>query len=161
KAQRKLPENGKGDKTMNVQHTMTSDVQSCGLDTNLAAAAQIMWDTDCGVLPVVNGEGQVLGMITDRDICMACATKNQAPSELTVRDAFSRRNYSCKVSDDVHTVMDIMKREQVRRLPVVDEKGVLQGLISMNDLLLLAGETKAGKAPDISYEDVARALKGI
>ena len=51
--------------------------------------------------------------------------------------------------------------EQVRRLPVVDEEGVLQGLISMNDFILLAGETKAGKAPAISYEDVARTLKGI
>lgn len=54
-----------------------------------------------------------------------------------------------------------MKREQVRRLPVVDEKGVLHGMISMNDFILLAGETKAGKAPAISYEDIARTLKAI
>lgn len=146
---------------MKVQEIMTSDVQRCGPDTNLASAAKVMWDTDCGVLPVLNGEGQVLGMITDRDICMACATKNRAPSELTVGDTVSGKTYRCKMSDDVHTVMDIMKREQVRRLPVVDEEGVLQGLISMNDLILLAGETKAGKAPAISSEDVARALKGI
>lgn len=146
---------------MNVQEIMTSNVQSCGPDTNLATAAKMMWDTDCGVLPVVNIEGQVLGMITDRDICMACATKNRAPSELTVRDAVSGKTYRCKMSDDVHTVMDIMKREQLRRLPVVDEEGVLQGLISMNDFILLAGEPKAGKAPAISCEDVARALKAI
>jgi CBS domain-containing protein len=62
------------------------------------------------------------------------------------------------MSDDVHTAMDIMKREQVRRLPVVDEEGVLQGVISMNDVVLLAGEDKA---PAISLQDVARALKGI
>ena len=146
---------------MNVQDIMTRDVQWCGPDTNLASAAKLMWDTDCGVLPVLNGEGQVLGMITDRDICMACATKNRAPSELTVGDTLSGKAYRCKMSDDVHTVMDIMKREQVRRLPVVDEKSVLQGLISMNDLILLVGETKAGKAPAISSEDVARTLKGI
>ena len=146
---------------MNVQEIVTRDVQSCGPDTNLASAAKLMWDTDCGVLPVLNGEGQVLGMITDRDICMACATKNRAPSELTVGDTLSGKTYRCKMSDDVHTVMDIMKREQVRRLPVVDEKSVLQGLISMNDLILLVGETKAGTAPAISSEDVARTLKGI
>jgi CBS domain-containing protein len=146
---------------MNVQEIMTNDVQWCRLETNLAAAAKLMWDTDCGVLPVVNVEGQVLGMITDRDICMACATKNRAPSELTVRDAVSGRTYNCKMSDDVHTAMDIMNREQVRRLPVVDEEGVLQGLISMNDFILLAGETKAGKAPAITCEDVARTLKAI
>lgn len=65
------------------------------------------------------------------------------------------------MSDDVHTAMDIMKREQVRRLPVIDEEGVLRGLISMNDFILVAGETKAGKAPAISSEDVAGTLKAI
>lgn len=146
---------------MNVQDIMTRDVRSCGPDINLAATAKMMWDADCGVLPVLNAEGEVLGMITDRDICMACATKNRAPSEITVREAFSGKTYRCKVSDDVHAVMDIMRREQVRRLPVVDEDGVLQGLISMNDFILLAGETKTGKAPAISCEDVASALKAI
>ena len=143
---------------MNVQEIMTNDVRWCGLGTNLATAAKLMWDTDCGVLPVVNGEGQVLGMITDRDICMACATKNRAPSELTVFDAVSGKTHRCKASDDVHAAMDVMKREQVRRLPVVDEEGVLQGVISINDFILLAGETKA---PVISLQDVARSLKAI
>ncbi len=146
---------------MNVQDIMTSDVQCCGPDTNLATAAKMMWDTDCGVLPVRNAEGQVVGMITDRDICMACATKNRAPSAITVWETVSGKAFRCKMSDDAHTVMDIMKRERVRRLPVVDEEGVLQGLISMNDFILLAGETKAGKAPAISCEDVARTLKAI
>src|SRR6185503_15486061 len=115
---------------MNAQEIMTNDVKWCRLGTNLADAAKLMWDTDCGVLPVVNGSGQVVGMITDRDICMACATKSRAPSELTVFDAVSGKAHRCKTSDDVHTVMDMMKREQVRRLPVVDEEGALQGVIS-------------------------------
>jgi len=143
---------------MNAQEIMTNDVKWCRLGTNLADAAKLMWDTDCGVLPVVNGSGQVVGMITDRDICMACATKSRAPSELTVFDAVSGKAYRCKTSDDVHTVMDMMKREQVRRLPVVDEEGALQGVISMNDFILLAEETKASA---ISFQDVARALKAI
>jgi CBS domain-containing protein len=143
---------------MNAQEIMTNDVKWCRLGTNLADAAKLMWDTDCGVLPVVNGSGQVVGMITDRDICMACATKSRAPSELTVFDAVSGKAHRCKTSDDVHTVMDMMKREQVRRLPVVDEEGALQGVISMNDFILLAEETKASA---ISFQDVARALKAI
>jgi CBS-domain-containing membrane protein len=65
------------------------------------------------------------------------------------------------MSDDVHTAMDIMKRERVRRLPVVDDEDVLQGVIAMNDFILLAGETKGGKAPAISCEDVARTMKAI
>lgn len=146
---------------MVIQEIMTSDVQSCGLETSLALAAKLMWDRDCGVLPVVNAEGQVMGMITDRDICMACATKNKAPSELTVRDAVSRWIHTSKVSDDVHSVMDVMKAKQVRRLPIVDDEGVLQGLVSMNDFILVAEESKAGKTRAITCEDVARTLKGI
>jgi CBS domain-containing protein len=146
---------------MNVEDLMTRDVQCCGPDTNLAAAAKMMWDTDCGALPVLNVEGQVLGVITDRDICMACATKNRVASEITVWETVSKKAYTCKMSDDVHTAMDIMKRERVRRLPVIDEEAVLQGLVSMNDFILLAGERKTGKVPAISCEDVARTLKAI
>ena len=146
---------------MNVQDIMTSDVQCCGPDTNLAAAAKMMWDSDCGALPVLNVQGQVMGMITDRDICMAAATKNKPASDITVWETVSGKAYSCRMSDDVHTALDIMKREKVRRLPVVDDDGVLQGVIAMNDFVLLAGETKGGKAPALSYEDVVRTMKAI
>ncbi len=146
---------------MKVQDMMTSDVQCCGPDTNLAAAAKMMWDSDCGALPVLNVQGHVMSMITDRDICMATATKNRAPAEITVWETVSGKAHTCQMSDDVHTALDIMKRERVRRLPVVDEDGVLQGIVAINDFILLAGEAKAGKAPAISYEDVMRTLKAI
>ena len=108
---------------MNVQDVMTSDVQCCSPDTNLAVAAHMMWDSDRGALPVLNVQGQVIGMITDRDICMATAIKNKPPSEITVRETNSGKAHTCEVSDDVHTVMDIMKRGRIRRLPVVAEEG--------------------------------------
>jgi CBS domain-containing protein len=146
---------------MKVQDIMTSDVQCCGPDTNLASAAKMMWDSDCGALPVLNVEGQVLGMITDRDICMAAATKNKPPSDITVWQTVSRKAYTCRLSDDVHTALDIMKREKVRRLPVVDENGILEGIVAMNDFVLAAAETKGGKAPGLSYEDVVRAMKTV
>jgi CBS domain-containing protein len=146
---------------MKVQDIMTGDVQCCGPDTNLAAAAKMMWDSDCGALPVLNVQGQVMGMITDRDICMAAATKNNPASDITVWETVSGKAYTCHLSDDVHTALDIMKREKVRRLPVVDEDGVLQGIVAMNDFVLLAGEAKGGKAPGLSYEDVVRTMKVI
>jgi CBS domain-containing protein len=121
----------------------------------------MMWDSDCGALPVLSVQGKVMGMITDRDICMATATKNRPPSEITVWETVSGKAYTCKMSDDVRTAMGIMERERVRRLPVVDEEDVLQGVISMNDCFLLAAETKGGKAPAISCEDVARTMRGI
>ena len=146
---------------MKVQDIMTSDVQCCGPDTNLAAAAKMMWDSDCGSLPVLNVEGQVLSMITDRDICMATATKNKSASDIIVWETVSGKAYTCHLSDDVHTALDIMKRETVRRLPVVDEEGVLQGIVAMNDMIILAGEAKRGKSPALSYEDVVRTMKAI
>ena len=146
---------------MNVQDIMTSDVQCCGPDTNLAAAAKMMWDSDCGALPVLNTNGQVLGMITDRDICMATATKNRPPSEITVWETTSGKAYTCRATDDVHTALDTMKRERVRRLPVVDDDGGVQGIIAMNDFLLAAQEAKGRSLPAVSYEDVVHALKAI
>jgi CBS domain-containing protein len=146
---------------MKVQDIMTCDVQCCGPDTNLAAAAKIMWDSDCGALPVLNVEGHVMGMITDRDICMASATKNKPASDITVWETVSGKVYTCILSDDVHTALDIMKREKVRRLPVVDEDGMLQGIVAMNDFVLLAGEAKGAKAPAVSCEEVVRTMKAI
>ena len=146
---------------MKVQDIMTSDVQCCGPGTNLAAAAKMMWDSDCGALPVLNGQGQVMGMITDRDICMAAATNNKPASDITVWETVSGKAHTCHMSDDVHTALDIMKREKVRRLPVVDEDGVLQGIVAMNDFVILAGEAKGAKALAVSYEDVVRTMKAI
>ena len=146
---------------MKIQDIMTSDVQCCGPDTNLAAAAKMMWDSDCGALPVLNVEGRVMGMITDRDICMAAATKNKPASDITVWETVSGTVYTCQLSDDVHKALDIMKREKVRRLPVVDEDGVLQGIVAMNDYVLLAADAKGAKAPAVSYEDVVRTMKAI
>ena len=146
---------------MKVQEVMTREVQCCGPDTNLAAAAKMMRDSDCGALPVLNVEGRVLGVITDRDICMAVATKNKPAPDVTVWETVSGKAYTCNPSDDVRTALDIMKRQKVRRLPVVDEDGVLQGMVSMNDLVLHAGETKGKNSSDLSVENVMRALKGI
>ncbi len=146
---------------MKIQDIMTSDVQCCGPATNLAAAAKMMWDSDCGALPVLNVDGQVMGVITDRDICMSTATKNKPASDITVWETVSGKAHTCRMSDDVHTALNIMKRERVRRLPVVDDDGMLQGIVAMNDFVLLAGEAKGGKAPVVSYEDVVRTMKAI
>ncbi len=146
---------------MNVDEIMTKDVQCCGPDTNLAAAAKMMWDSDCGALPILNMQGRVLGMITDRDICMATSTKNRVPSAITVGETSSGKAITCRPDDDIHTALDRMEQGRVRRLPVVDEDGMLQGILSMNDLILAAGEHRGRSAPELSVEDVMHALKTI
>ena len=65
---------------MTIKELMTSNVKACDADTNLATVATMMWDGDCGAIPVVNEERHVVGMITDRDICIAAATRSASPS---------------------------------------------------------------------------------
>src|SRR5215510_12784995 len=73
-----------------VSEIMTSKVKSCGADTDLAAVAKTMWDCDCGVVPVIDETQRVIGMITDRDICIAAATRSEAPSHLRAREVMTR-----------------------------------------------------------------------
>ena len=146
---------------MKVEDIMTRDVQCCGPDTNLAAAAKMMWDSDCGALPILNVQGQVMGVITDRDICMAASTKNRAPSAITAWETASGKAITCRLDDDIRTALDRMEQGKVRRLPVIDDDDVLQGILSMNDVVLAAGEHRGRSASEVSIEDVVRTLKSI
>ena len=85
---------------MIVKNLAAFDVKSCTPDTDLATAAKIMWDCDCGAVPVVNEERKVIGMVTDRDICIAAATRASRPSDVQVRDVMSQEVVSCKSGDD-------------------------------------------------------------
>lgn len=146
---------------MKVEDIMTREVQCCGPDTNLAAAATMMWDSDCGVLPILNVQGQVMGMITDRDICMAASTRNRTPSALTVWETSSGKAITCRLDDDIRTALALMEEGRVRRLPVVDDDGTIRGMLSMNDLVLAAGEHRGRSVPELSAEDVMKTLKAI
>ena len=110
---------------MKVQELMTADVKSCSPDTSLAAAAGRMWEGDCGALPVIDGAGKFIGMITDRDICMAVATKHRLAAEILVSEVSSGAVYVCQSNDEVQFALKTMRKEQVRRLPVVNAEGIL------------------------------------
>jgi CBS domain-containing protein len=146
---------------MNVKDIMTRDVQRCGPDTNLAVAAKMMWDSDCGVVPIINVEGRVMGMITDRDICMAAVTKTRPPASITAWETSSGKAITCRPDDDIRVALDLMERGKVRRLPVVDEDGMLQGMLSINDLVLAAGEHRGRSAPELPVDDVMHTLKAV
>ena len=103
---------------MKIAQIMKADVEVCGLDDNLAAAASRMWDCDIGCLPVVDAEGQVVGMVTDRDICMAALTRGQSLHEIPVSVAMAREVLSCPPDATLIEAEEIMRSGQVRRLPV-------------------------------------------
>jgi CBS domain-containing protein len=143
---------------MIVKDIAEFDVKFCTPDTDLAKAAKIMWDCDCGVVPVVDEERKVIGMVTDRDICIAAATRAAKPSDIQVRDVMSRDVASCGVGDDVHVALNTMKAQRVRRLAVLNEQDRLAGIISMNDLVIRAS---CRQKAEVSGEDFLDTLKAI
>ena len=139
---------------MNVNDIMTRSLQTCTLHDNLVTVAMRMWESDCGALPVKNHDGQVIGMITDRDICMAGATKHHEISDVLVWETITGDVVTCHAEDDISTALDAMAKKQVRRLPVVDDDGLVHGILSMNDLILNADHK-------VSEHDVVQTLKAI
>ena len=124
---------------MKVRDLMTSQVRTCRPDMNLSEAVKEMWDGDCGALPVVNDEGRVTGVITDRDICIAVATRGRTADRIAVRDVASEHAHTCLAEDAAAAALQAMKLHRVRRLPVVDREGHIRGILSLNDIVTHAG----------------------
>ena len=144
---------------MKVQDVMTYNVQTCRPETNLADAAMRMWRGDCGILPIIADGQKVVGVITDRDICMSAATKHRDPTNIRVKEVMSGKVYGCSCDTDIQEALKIMQQKQVRRLPIISaEDGRLQGILSMNDVALKA---KADREAELSAEDVENTLRAI
>jgi CBS domain-containing protein len=146
---------------MKISQIMHADVEVCGLDDNLAAVAARMWDCDIGCLPVVDGAGQVVGMITDRDICMAALTRGQPLHDIGVPVAMAKEVLSCAPDASLIEAEEIMRSGQVRRLPVIDADGCLVGIVSLNDLARLAEREIGRKNRDLSAQEVTATLAAI
>jgi len=145
---------------MKVSDAMAKAPVSCNLETNLGKAVELMWAENCGILPVVDAEKKVVGVITDRDVAIAMGTKNRLPAAIKVAEAATRRVQTCKPAEDIHLAMDTMAQNKVRRLIVVNEQNQLEGILSMDDVVLSAG-SKTGVKPEISSDDVLRTLKTL
>jgi CBS domain-containing protein len=117
-----------------VHDAMRTRVYTCSPDDTLARAAQLMWEKDLGCLPVCGPGRKVVAMLTDRDISMAAFMQWKHLSEALVESAMSKGARTCSPDDDLGRAEDIMRESQVRRLPVVDDQGVLVGLLSLGDV---------------------------
>ena len=134
---------------MKIKEIMTSGPVACSPATNLAAAAALMLDADCGILPVVDDHGKLAGIVTDRDMYIALATRNARASQLTVGEVARRQVFTCGPDDDVQAALATMKQHRVRRLPVEGFGGTVAGIVSMNDILLAAGPRKAVRNDEV------------
>ena len=144
---------------MKVKEVMTPGAKAIWITESLADAAKEMWENDCGVLPIIK-DRKVVGMITDRDICMATAIRDRNPSSISVEEVMTTTVYAAEAEEDVRQALQTMRDHKIRRLPVLDLKGELKGIVSMNDIVLKAKE-RNGKKPQIAFGDVVKTYQAI
>lgn len=146
---------------LRVQQLMTQNVQTCRPEDTLAAAAERLWNHDIGALPVLTGDGRVLAMLTDRDICMGAYTTGRALPQICVSEVMSKAVFSVRPEQSSDDALLIMREHQVRRLPVTDGEGRLLGVLSQNDLIAEAARERESQHKEISAVGVAAALADI
>jgi CBS domain-containing protein len=121
---------------------MTSPVATCSEGGRLNDAARVLWECDCGSVPVVDAEGRLRGMITDRDICMAAYTQGRTLQEIPIAPVMASHVLVCHVDDSLETAEQLMREGQVRRIPVIDNDGRPVGIVSMNDVTRAAADQR-------------------
>jgi CBS domain-containing protein len=146
---------------MNIAQIMKFDVQSCRMEDTLKTIAGKMWERNIGCLPVINATQQVIGMITDRDICMAAYKEDKPLSAIPVSAVMSKELFTCHPSDTVARVEAIMRTQQIRRLPVVDNEGKLVGIVSLEDIALEVERELVSRTHDVSVEGLAATLASM
>lgn len=147
-----------------VDQIMTRNVRTCRPGDALSTAAHLMWEGDCGCVPVVDadgGEGRVVGIITDRDICMAGYTQGRPLSAIRVDSAMARRVRSCRPTDSVGEALNVLRQHQIRRLPVVDNGGRLVGMLSLADAAREAVREHGRKGRDVTDTRIGEVLEAI
>jgi CBS domain-containing protein len=146
---------------MKVKEIMMGTPYTCRRETNLGEAAELMWKGNCGFLPMTGADGKVCGVITDRDICIALATRNKLAGEVTADEVSEGRLYACSPEDEIHVALLTMREGKVRRLPVIDSDGKAVGVLSMDDVLLHAEPSGSGKIVELSTDEVVRSYRAI
>lgn len=146
---------------MNAAELMTTPVQSCSPNDNVQRAVQIMWEHDCGVVPVVDGDNKVIGMVTDRDAAVAAYTQGRPLWQIPVSNAMANKVHGVRENDPLEVVETLMRRVRVRRVPVLDGDGRLKGILSMNDLARHAHRSGGRKANGLSGDSIVQTLAAI
>lgn len=147
---------------MKVRELMTAEVRSCPEYSTLNTAAQMMWDHDIGCLPVVDRENRVIGILTDRDICMSAYMQGVGLTGAQVTSAMSKQVFSCRPEDEIAIAEKLMREKQLHRLPVIDAQGQLVGVLSVNDIAREAAqEGKTKKARQVSDAELTQLIASV
>ena len=130
---------------MKAQDIMAKNPKYVTPETTVREAAQLMKTEDVGMLPVVRAGGSknVVGIVTDRDIAIRHVAAGHSSPDCPVSEAMSSNPKTCRENDSVDDVMKLMGKEQVRRIPIVDERGELVGIVAQADIAREADDKKA------------------
>jgi CBS domain-containing protein len=147
---------------MYVEKIMSHQLTTCSPADTLEQAASLMWDGDYGCLPVTSeGNRRIVGILTDRDICMAALFKGKPLREVLVADVMAKTVLTCRATDDIESVQRQMQDEQVRRVPVVDAEGAVIGIVSMADLVCESARSQFMQRREIPASEVMVTLAKI
>jgi CBS domain-containing protein len=150
---------------MRVEDLMSKEVQCVAPEDSLAYAAQLMWDHDCGCLPVCspsdNGQKRTIGVLTDRDICMNALFEGKPLRDLRVSGAMAKEVHACKPGDTLTQAERVMRSARVRRIPVLGSGQTLIGMISLADLACEAARQHGGTGPEITETEIGDTLAAI
>lgn len=126
---------------MKVSEVMTKDPICCIAQNSALDAAWLMKNHNYGCLPVVSGPttNRLVGIVTDRDLCMAVLPRGASPAAVSVKEAMSQAPVTCGPMDDVEACAALMRFYGVRRVPVVDDNGACIGLVSHTDIARRCG----------------------
>ena len=139
---------------MRVRDVMTTDPSCCLPEDTVIRAARMMKFMDTGVIPVVESDGsrRLVGIVTDRDLCLALVAEGQDPKTFHVQRCMTTTVVTCEADDSVESALDTMRENQVRRLPVVDKHGYVEGIVSLADIVRMG---------EVNPEDTHETLRGI
>lgn len=146
---------------MQVEQLMSRDLATCGPDDSLQDAARKMWERDCGSLPVCGADGRVLGMVTDRDICMNACFEDRPLSQLTVSHAMSGDVQVCNPGNSLNDAERLLQEGQLHRLPVIEDDGRLVGIITLADIAREAAREREMGMHDVEPDEVGITVSAV
>jgi CBS domain-containing protein len=127
---------------MDVRSVMTPDPATCQASTPIRDVARLMLENDCGLVPVIDERGKPLGTVTDRDIALRVVAEGRDVRQCTAQDCMTSPVTSVSVDSSLSETTDLMEREQVRRMLVVDADGRLCGIVAQADVALSGRDSR-------------------
>ncbi len=146
---------------MKVEQIMSRPAVTCVVSDTANRAAELMWDADIGCVVILEADGRLAGIITDRDLCMAAYTRGLPLHQIVVGEVMTRAVAVVRQDDRLGMAEALMRSKKVRRLPVVDARESVVGLLALSDVARAAQQQRGRRVPDVAGDEVISTLFAI